>query len=179
MSPRVRDARPFESLLHAFRYRLLRVTVKVSLSVVPRRYLDDLKRERNMDGDADVIALRNLLPRKMSRRRGSHWECPPADGRQMSDESGGIPASGSASVRKLHSAEYFSRRRKIIILRVMSGRQRRERGRGRARPFDRSTSAVNLARGPTGAYAGHDAPPLHLRLLQIDLTFGYFRTGEH
>jgi len=59
-----------ESLLHAFRCHLLRVTVKCH-SVRYRRYLDDPKRERNMEEDADVIALRNLPPRKMSRGRGT------------------------------------------------------------------------------------------------------------
>lgn len=62
-----------------------------------------------MEEDADVIALRNLPPRKMSPRpRGGLGECPPADGRQMrDDESGGTPVSGSAGVRKLQRAEYF------------------------------------------------------------------------
>lgn len=38
-----------------------------------------------MEEDADVIALRNLPPRKMSRGRVGLRECPPADGRQMDD----------------------------------------------------------------------------------------------
>lgn len=68
-----------------------------------------------MEEDADVIALRNLLPRKMFRGRAGLRECPPADGQQMyDDESGGTPVSGSASVRKLQR-EIFLRERKIII----------------------------------------------------------------
>lgn len=58
--------RPFESLLRAFRYLLLPSHGQVSLSAAPRRYLDDLKRERNTRMSSR--ALRNLPPReKMSR----------------------------------------------------------------------------------------------------------------
>lgn len=47
-SSRVRDARPFESLLHAFRYLLFFESRSSVTQVQHRRYLDDLKRERNM-----------------------------------------------------------------------------------------------------------------------------------
>lgn len=66
-----------------------------------------------MVGDADVIALRNLSPRKMSRGRAGLRECPPADGRQMyDDESGGTPVSGSAGVRKLQRGTFSREREK-------------------------------------------------------------------